>query len=212
MNLDSVGVVIVDLHKKKAPLRMVNLADDDSDQDVAIPPKVSIEPSKALKVHAPRVVTPIPNVKSKGGSKEAFPEKAPRGEVGFSFGEKMSEAVRVEEKRDEAKGEGSSLQEEHGLSDNSELGKYFPACFLPFQGSNIDPYLRCVIGLDVVKIMTELCGLIEKGPFAAVASAQAETLVGEDAQADPSAFDVEGLKSTFPSFFLLKKMGLFCRL
>jgi hypothetical protein len=54
---DGVGAVIIDLHKAlDAPLRMVSLVDDNSDEDVAeVPPKVDTDLTKTSKEARPGV-------------------------------------------------------------------------------------------------------------------------------------------------------------
>jgi hypothetical protein len=47
-------------------------------------------------------------------------------------------------------------------------------CRLPFQGPDIDPYLRLVLEVDVAELMSELGGVLG-GPSVSEATAQAGT-------------------------------------
>lgn len=63
---------------------------------------------------------------------------------------------------------------EHASQDFTELGTILTTCCLPFQGPDIDPYLRYAVEVDVAKFMTKLGGLISGRLSEAKSSTPAE--------------------------------------
>jgi hypothetical protein len=133
-DLDSVGAVILDLHRKpSAPTRMVNLVDEESDEEA-------------------------PKVPSEGISKDVEPSllkvrSSPTREVmpASSFGVGGDGATVPKE---------AKLTDEAVPRSFTELGEVLVTHHLAFQGPDIDPYLRYALEVDVANLMTELGGML----------------------------------------------------
>lgn len=135
---DSVGAVIIDLHKAK-PTRFVNLVEDDSDEDAEKIPTVTsdvevkvCEPSRA----------PSSTVQEKVEVSKASPSPSPKGD-----------GTGVDPK---------DLSEGAIPKGFTEAGKHLLGRQLPFEGPDVEPYdpfVRYVLKLYVARLMLELGGV-----------------------------------------------------
>jgi hypothetical protein len=70
----------------------------------------------------------------------------------------------------------------------TELGKVLTTCRLPFQGPDIDSYLRCALEVDFAQLMTEL----GDGTSHVEASAQAVASARTGVPSEFKHFNAEG--------------------
>jgi hypothetical protein len=110
-------------------------------------------------------------VPSEGPSEKAKPETSKKVQVSSTKEALPVRLFGVGGDDGTAPGE-ARLPEEHVPRSFTEQGKILMTHCLPFQGPDIDPYLRYALKVDVAKLMTELGGIIG-GPSSTEASAQA---------------------------------------
>jgi hypothetical protein len=169
---DSISAVIIDLHQKSSEPTRMNLADDESDEDsLKALPKVMMlfeVASKEAESVALEKVQVSPKTRA-----------SPMRSSGFGGDH---EAPLVEEKLPE-----------HVHGSFSKLGKILTTRRLPFQGPDIGPYLRYALEVDVVKLMTELGGIISEGSSNEMSSWAGSSTKPEGLPKEFESFNVGGI-------------------
>ena len=166
---DTVGAVFMLVQKSaRAPLRVVNFLDEDSDEEMLlVPAKVSPEKETG---HLPEIMDEgTLSPERDGGDREVDDdrkEKAPlvgitdAGAEGTPKDAPKDSALLAADDEDTARAPGAASHLIEAKDRFSELGTPLISRRLAFRGPDIDPYLRYAIQVDVTTMVKELGELL----------------------------------------------------